>query len=208
MANHLNIIPFIKSAEGGLSKNPQDQAAAYPVPDGSGYHTNKGITWKTWSANFGNTQASIYGFYNMTDANWEYIFKKYYWNAIFGDQINSQKIADILVNWVWMSGSYTPVKNLQYILGITQDGQFGPITLAALNNSNQADTYNKLKGLQTAFINNLGAQPKYSMFLTGWTNRLKNLFAFTDGGTIVKNSLPIIAILAGIALIYFFKNKQ
>jgi lysozyme family protein len=207
MANYLNIVPFIKQAEGGLSKNPQDQAAAYPVADGSGYHTNKGITWKTWSNNFGSTQASIFGFYNMTDGNWEYIFKKYYWNAISGDQISSQKIADILVNWVWMSGSYTPVKNLQYILGITQDGQFGPITLAALNNSNQADTYNKLKGLQTAFINNLGSQPKYSMFLTGWTNRLKNLFAFTDGGTIIKNSLPIFAILAGIALIYFFKNK-
>jgi lysozyme family protein len=207
MANHLNIIPFIKAAEGGLSKNPKDQAAAYPVPDGSGYHTNKGITWRTWSNNFGNTQASIYGFYNMTDANWEYIFKKYYWDLIKGDQINSQKIADILANWIWMSGTYTPVKNLQYILGVNQDGILGPNTLKALNNSNQTDTYNKLKGLQTAFFNNLGNQQGYTTFKTGWLNRLKNLFALTDGGTIVKNSLPIIAILAGIALIYFLKNK-
>jgi lysozyme family protein len=206
MANYTNIIPFIKAAEGGLSRNSQDQAAIYPVPDGSGYHTNKGITWKVWSSIFGSTQPSIFGFYNMSDKDWSYIFKQLYWNKIYGDQINSQRIADILVNWVWMSGTYYPVKNLQYILGINQDGIFGPNTLKALNSSNEVDTYNKLKGLQTAYINNLGSQPKYSMFLTGWTNRLKNLFALTDSATIIKTSLPFL-ILAGIALIYFFKNK-
>jgi lysozyme family protein len=207
MANYLNIVPLIKQFEGGLSKNPQDKAANYPVPDGSTYHTNKGITWRVWESLFGPLQPSIFGWYNMTDANWEYIFKKLYWDKFKGDQINSQKIADILANWVWMSGSYTPVKNLQYILGITQDGQFGPITLAALNNSDQTDTYNKLKGLQTAFFNNLGNQTQYTTFKTGWLNRLAILFNFTDAGTVVKKGLPIIAILAGIALIYFFKNK-
>jgi lysozyme family protein len=206
MANYTNIIPFIKAAEGGLSRNAQDQAAAYPVPDASGYHTNKGITWKVWSSIFGSTQPSIFGFYNMLDKDWGYIFKQLYWNKIYGDQINSQRIADILVNWVWMSGTYYPVKNLQYILGINQDGIFGPNTLKSLNSSNEVDTYNKLKGLQIAYINNLGAQPQYSMFLTGWNNRLKNLFAITDTATIVKTSLPFL-ILVGIGLFYYL-NKN
>jgi lysozyme family protein len=207
MANYLNIIPFIREVEGGLSKNPKDKASKYPVPDGSGYHTNKGITWKTWSTAFGSTQPSIYGFYAMTDDNWKFIFKKYYWDAIKGDEIKSQRISDILVNWVWGSGSYTPVKTLQYILGIGQDGIFGKNTLLAVNSANENEVYTKLKQLQTKYFTDLGNQPDYTTFKDGWLNRLKKLFALTDGGTIVKNSLPIIAILAGIALFYFFKNK-
>ena len=45
MADYRLIIPFIKSKEGGLSKETSDTASADKVPDGSGYHTNKGITW-------------------------------------------------------------------------------------------------------------------------------------------------------------------
>jgi len=37
---------YIKRWEGGLSKHPKDPAAKYPVPDGSGYHTNiGGVLW-------------------------------------------------------------------------------------------------------------------------------------------------------------------
>lgn len=205
MANYTNIISFIKAAEGGLSRNAQDQAAAYLVPDGSGYHTNKGITWKVWESIFGNTQPAIFGWYNMTDQNWGYIFKQLYWNKIYGDQIKSQRIADILVNWVWMAGTYYPVKNLQYILGVNQDGIFGNQTLLALNAANELDTYNKLKGLQTIYFNNLASQPKYSTFKTGWLNRLKNLFAFTDGATIVKSTLPLLILAVGI-IYYLNKN--
>ena len=42
---------LIKKWEGGWSKDPLDPAAAFPVPDGSGVHTNIGITWKTFAAN-------------------------------------------------------------------------------------------------------------------------------------------------------------
>jgi hypothetical protein len=47
MAN-INAVNFdyIKKWEGGLSKDSRDQAAKDPVPDGSGYHTNIGITWQ------------------------------------------------------------------------------------------------------------------------------------------------------------------
>jgi lysozyme family protein len=207
MANYLNIIPFIREVEGGLSKNPKDKASKYPVPDGSGYHTNKGITWQTWANAFGSTQPSIYGFYKMSDENWKYIFKKYYWDSIQGDQIKSQRIADILVNWVWGSGGYTPVKTLQSILGIKQDGGFGKNTLLALNNANENDVYNKFKYLQTKFFTDLGNQSDYSVFKEGWLNRLKKLFSLTDSQTIVKTSIPIVAILGLIVLIYFLKNK-
>jgi len=206
MANYTNIIPFIKAAEGGLSRNPKDKASAYPIPDGSGYHTNKGITWRVWSSIFGSTQPSIFGFYNMTDKDWSYIFKQLYWNKIYGDQINSQRIADILVNWVWGAGTYYPVYNLQTILGVYVDGIFGSKTLAALNSANEYEVYNKLKQLQTKYFTDLGNQADYSVFKEGWLNRLKKLYAFTDSATIIKTSLPLL-LLAGIGLFYYL-NKN
>ncbi len=84
MANYKNIIPFIQQQEGGLSKAITDTASAHPVPDGSGYHTNKGITWQTWSGVFGTGADSIQRFYNMSEEDWETIYKKYYWDSING----------------------------------------------------------------------------------------------------------------------------
>jgi hypothetical protein len=50
MANYLLFVPVLKKYEGGLSKAKTDTASKNPVPDGSGYHTNKGITWSTFKA--------------------------------------------------------------------------------------------------------------------------------------------------------------
>jgi hypothetical protein len=46
-------LDYILKWEGGLSKHPRDSAARHPLPDGSGYHTNKGITWRVFVPNMG-----------------------------------------------------------------------------------------------------------------------------------------------------------
>lgn len=206
MANYKNIISFIKQVEGGLSKNPNDQAAKYSVPDGSGYHTNKGITWQTWTNKFGSSPASIKRFYTMADNDWNIIFKDYYWDAIKGDQIKSQKIADTLVNWAWGSGVYIPTKNLQSILNVSPTGYFGSITLKALNMANENDVYNQLKNKQYLFFNQLGNDPRFSMFKTGWINRLNALATYVEVG-IKENKGKAITTLLLLGLGFYIIKK-
>src|ERR1700690_3252638 len=103
MADYTKIIPLILEVEGGLSKSKADAASADPVPDGSGYHTNKGITWTTFkqAAPACGFIASPELFYSMPEYVWNAIFKNLYWDKISGDKINSQAIADTLVDWAW-----------------------------------------------------------------------------------------------------------
>jgi lysozyme family protein len=175
MADYRLIVPFIKGKEGGLSKATSDTASAHPVPDGSGYHTNKGITWTAWEGVFGNGADSIKRFYAMSDADWGKVYKEEYWDKIGGDKINSQRIADTLVHWAWGSGISTPSKAIQNIVGTTPDGQIGDKTINAINNSNEPDTFAKIKQAHIDHWTNLLKSPKYSMN-KGWIPRLNDLF--------------------------------
>ena len=72
MADYRNIISFIKSKEGGLSSATTDTASRNPSPCGNGsngqpYHTNKGVTWSTFSSNASSLgySASCSNFLNM-----------------------------------------------------------------------------------------------------------------------------------------------
>jgi lysozyme family protein len=175
MADYRLIVPFIKEKEGGLSKNKSDKASANPVPDGSGYHTNRGVTWATWKGVFGTGADSIKRFYAMSDADWGTIYKPLYWDAIGGDKINSQRIADTLVHWAWGSGIYKPATAIQSIVGVKVDGKIGNQTINAINNSNEADTYAKIKQAHINHWTNLLKSPEYSMN-KGWIPRLNDLF--------------------------------
>jgi lysozyme family protein len=68
--------------------------------------------------------------------------KSIFWNAIKGDQIQNQKMANLLYDVYW--GFPGIVKNLQNWLGVATDGKMGTQTVAALNNSNQAIIYEKI----------------------------------------------------------------
>lgn len=205
MADYKLIIPWIKKWEGGLSKDPNDQASKNPVPDGSGYHTNKGITWQVWKSVFGSSEDSIKRFYDMSDKDWAYIFKTLYWDKIGGDNIRSQRIADILSNWAWGSGTYIPSVAIQKILGIGIDGIIGKQTINAINSANEQIVFTKLKNANIAFFDSLSKNPKYSTFRTGWFNRLTSLY----DEYIKKNTKPIVLfafLVLGVILISNPKN--
>ena len=112
MADYKIVVPHILKSEGGLSKNPNDNASAYPVPDGSGYHTNKGVTWLT----FVNLAPKIgYAvspklFYEMPSDLWGQIFKQGYWNQFLGDTISAQAVANMFADGFWIGGGSKQVK--------------------------------------------------------------------------------------------------
>ena len=206
MANYKNVIPFILKWEGGLSKNPSDFYAKYPVPDGSGYHTNKGIAWYNWAKIYGSSPSSIKEWYLMPSSKWEKVYHDYYWNGIKGDLINSQRIADAMANWAWGSGQSKPIKALQKILNVKVDGVIGNQTISALNAANENDVFNKFKAANIAYFKNLGNDPANSPFMVGWFNRL-NDFYDNFASEIKKNSgklsLIVLILIGG----YFLLKK-
>lgn len=203
MANCLHVVPFIKNAEGGLSKDTADSASANPVPDGSGYHTNKGITWTAWSNIFGTGSDSISRFYAMSDQDWMVLFKQPFWDTILGDQIQSQRIADIIVDWVWGSGKHYPELDIQIILNnsfgqhLAEDGSFGNASVASINSANEQAEWDAIVAKRFSYLDDItnysvntykAANPNCTQsdlilhtdlrFINGWKNRMNNLIAF------------------------------
>lgn len=182
MADYRKIIPWIKKVEGGLSKAQTDSARFDPVPDGSGYHTNKGITWATFRnlAPKLGYPAEIPLFYKMPVELWTQIFKRGYWDAIYGDKIKSQAIADVLVDFAWGAGPGRAIEYLQKAINavsagkITVDGKMGPQTLTATNSRNETSLFNKLAELKMRYYMNLKGQEANK---EGWADRLEELVA-------------------------------
>lgn len=186
MANYRKIIPFIKAWEDGLSSDRNDLAAAVPSPikdpkTGHYYHTNKGITYQTWKAYMGSNAAQR--FVNMSNEDWERIWKNGYWDAVDGDQLKSQAIADAIANWYWGSGTYA-VTNAVEALNSLKKGKPLPYTsamnaqlLAALNKVNESDFLEAYRKEQAAFYKAIvNRNPSQAVFLKGWMNRMNNLY--------------------------------
>ena len=216
MANYQNMIPFIMKWEGGLSKNPNDYYAKFPV-DASGYHTNKGIAWKVYSSVYGSDANSKKRWYNITPQEWGVFYKKNYWDKLQGDLIKSQRIADVLVNWAWGSGISTPSKAIQRIVGVTPDGVIGAKTVKAINEGNEAQIFAKLQKANLDFFDNLTKKKEFAMFKTGWDNRLKDLYnnfltkaeEIIEEGveTVKKNPINTTLIVLAVAVIAFIVIK-
>ena len=177
MADYKHIIPFIKRAEGGYVNDPLD----------AGGETNKGITYATWISVFGANAHDR--FIAMSDADWGTIFKKNYWDKMIGDQIHSQRIAEIIVDWVWGSGIHYPEADIQDILihafgqHITEDGQFGPATIAAINSVDEPTLWADVLAKRFWFFDQcVVSHPTNQRFLQGWKNRLNNLNNFELSG--------------------------
>ena len=72
-------IPYILKMEGGLSNHANDSASSFPSPTPQKYHTNKGITYKTFidSANLGY-EPTLNNFLTMPNKIWQDIYVKKY----------------------------------------------------------------------------------------------------------------------------------
>ena len=182
MAEFKILVPFLLKAEGGLSRDKTDTASKFPNPlkyNGvNGWHTNKGITYQTWINTFGRSKNAE--FYTMSAEDWAKITKPKFWDKWKADQIKSQKIANILVDYVFNSGSHG-IKNVQKLIGVNPDGIVGPKTLEAVNKQPEAEfltrLYNERFRFYDAIIRNNPTQIKYKK---GWYNRIEDLKKFNN----------------------------
>lgn len=166
MADKNKLIPIIKKWEGGYSDNPNDRGGA----------TNSGVTLAVYQSVYGKNKTKN-DLKKMTNEQWNYIFTKLYWNKWKADEIKNQSIANILVDWVWMSG-YGTIKKIQSLFGLTADGIVGNKTISYINSHDQEDVFNKIWNRRKQFYESLVKNnPSQKVFLNGWMNRL-NTFKF------------------------------
>ena len=103
------------------------------------------------------------------------VLKPHYWDRWKADQITSQPLANILVDWVWGSGKWGVIIP-QRLLGVTPDGVVCQQTLTALNKQDPAAFFSKVKTERVAFLEGIVQRdPSQRVFLRGWLNRLNDL---------------------------------
>lgn len=77
-----------------------------------------------------------------------------YWDRWRADEIKNQSVANILVDWVWASGSHG-IKRPQRLLGVKADGIVGKQTLAALNAMDAATLFKMIKDDRAKLIDEI-----------------------------------------------------
>ena len=103
------------------------------------------------------------------------VLKPHYWDRWKADEIKSQSVANILVDWVWASGAHG-IKIPQRLLGVTVDGIVGPKTLAAVNARNPRELFDMIKIARFDFIEDIcRSRPANNKFKRGWMNRINDL---------------------------------
>ena len=180
--NNANL-DYILRWEGGLSKHPNDSASSDCVPDGSGVHTNKGVTFRSFKAQFGDSPEAIKRFYEMSKEDWMQIYRLY-WDGIKADDIESDLIAEFWADFAWGSGVYGAAKQLQKFIvsegfSIAVDGKVGKQTLSTLNRlihmKGEAYVYLKSYDHRVQFLQQLKS---FKHFGRGWLNRLQDFHAY------------------------------
>ncbi len=168
MAKSDILVPFIRSWEGGWSDSPFDAGGA----------TMCGITMTTFTAyrtNHGQPVPTKADLRAISDNEWHDIFRELYWNRLCADQINSQPVANMAVDWLWHSGPVA-IRVLQCLCGTTADGIVGPMTIHAVNHCRSEWLFSRLKEERMAFLEKCAVSiPSNKRYLTGWMRRVNSI---------------------------------
>lgn len=113
---------------------------------------------------------------------WSEILKTMYWDCWCADEIESQGLANLLVDWVWASGRGS-IKPAQRIIGVKADGIVGSRTLDVLNNVEADMLFQHIKKARNIYYQRCKGAWKY---LNGWLRRLNAILP--DGRFIIYNN--------------------
>lgn len=164
MADYTKMIPFILKWETSVEINKGEALESYFLrarkkgfandPQDHGGATCCGIilaTYKEFRQHMGLTIPTADDLRNISFQEWKMIFKTMFWDRWQGDNIKTQAIANLLVDWVWASGNYGITKP-QKLLGLTTDGVVGQKTLAAVNAGDQPALFTRLKHCRVDYV--------------------------------------------------------
>ena len=163
-SNFFAALKFTRDAEGGFT-----------VDDGG--PTNFGITQSTYDdyrESLGSEPQSVK---LITQGEVQAIMQTEYWQPSHCDQLPLRLSVcqfDAAIN----SGPTEAVRMLQEALGISADGDFGPITYGAVLGCNDTETAQKYLDVRTAFLRDICQGEDPHIRLDGYMNRIANLRAY------------------------------
>ncbi len=169
MASFDLFLPMVLKFEGGYVDDPDDP----------GGETNKGITMATfrqYSHDLLGVEPSSDNLKALTDAQAGVFYKARYWDAVQGDAINLQELANIMCDFYVNAGTHatTLLQRVMNDMGtsVAVDGKIGPASIEVLNGLDQNEVYRRYKQGRISYYQSLGQ--KYPRFLQGWLNRVNS----------------------------------
>lgn len=163
---------FSRAKKTGFANDPNDRGGATMV----------GVTISTYRqyCQFKNKKVpTVQDLKNIPYKEWRDVVHSLYWSKWKADLIENQKVANMLVDWVWTSGQSIGIKRVQKILGVTADGIVGPKTIAAVNAADPVDLVNNVYNGRVAHFNNIvKANPSQKKWLNGWMNRVNYVYKY------------------------------
>lgn len=163
MANFDEYAPKLREFEGGFVNHPLDK----------GGPTNCGVTLNTYRDHFGQHK-TVDDLKRISYDEWKKIMKTGYWDKCKADRIDSQAVAEILVDWCINSG-LVGLRRVQELVGCKPDGIAGPITLSLINSSDPKELHNRIFNARKQFyVNIIKRNPSQKVFMNGWMNRLSH----------------------------------
>jgi lysozyme family protein len=147
-------------SEGGYVHHPSDP----------GGRTNLGVTQATWEnwVGRGSDEAEMRG---LTPEKVEPMYKKKFWDAVRGDEL-PMGLDYLMFDFAVNAGAGRAIKTLQTAVGVTPDGGFGPITMAAVQAVDPNDLIERFSQAKEDFYRSLTT---FATFGKGWLNRVADV---------------------------------
>ena len=167
MADFEKFAPLLLESEGGFVDDPDDRGGA----------TNRGITLKTyegWCRKHGYPRPTVARLKEMDLETWKRITKELFWDKVGGDDIRDQRVAGIIADWAFNSGTGI-ITRVQALVGVKADGIAGRETIRAINAEDPRLLFKDIRQLRTNYYHALSRRGNNRKFLKGWLARLDRL---------------------------------
>jgi lysozyme family protein len=147
-------------SEGGFVNHPSD-------PGGM---TNLGVTKATWENWVGreSDEAEMRG---LTPEKVEPLYKNKYFDAVRGDEL-PMGLDYLMFDFAVNAGAGRAIKTLQTAVGVTPDGGFGPMTMAAVQAVDPVELIERFSQAKEDFYRSLTT---FATFGKGWLNRVADV---------------------------------
>lgn len=159
-----SLISKVIEREGGYVNHPNDH----------GGPTNWGITQATLAA-WRKQPVTAFQVQTLSQTEARHIYRDQYFRGL--EDVTNPEVLEFLFDYAMNSGTRRAVKALQTVLGVTADGEFGPISKAALAKVDQATLYWPLVCERLDNFMRIAARdPSQVVFLEGWANRVREFW--------------------------------
>jgi lysozyme family protein len=160
ISNWQKSFELMLKSEGGFVNHPSD-------PGGM---TNLGVTKATWENWVGreSDEAEMRG---LTPEKVEPLYKNKYFDAVRGDEL-PMGLDYLMFDFAVNAGAGRAIKTLQTAVGVTPDGGFGPMTMAAVQAVDPNELIERFSQAKEDFYRSLTT---FATFGKGWLNRVADV---------------------------------